>query len=355
MTETKKSFYKCDECSYICSSLSYWKEHTATAKHKRNTSKQALEHIQVTEKTDFSTKSMIYTCEKCNLSCVKLCQWNRHIATDKHKIQTNNDLYKCEKCNKKYKKLSFLQTHQEKCVPIVETEKVSFKTITKNNGYNNNDELINKLIQENQEMRNFFAQQNQELIKAMMEMSKTNPNIVNNTQNNNIQNRFNISVFLNERCKDAMNFSEFLDSIEVTREDLENNARLGFVNGMSKIIIDNLKKTDLFERSIHCTDFKRETIYIKDDNEWTKQEDQTKLNKAITNVSTKSIKTLKNWKDENPDYKDYDSEFYKLAHLIFKNSIGGVEKDTLYPKIIKKIKKEIILDKNIVSNSPVEL
>jgi len=124
---------------------------------------------------------------------------------------------------------------------------------------------------------------------------------------------------------------------------------------MSKIIIDNMKKTDLFERSIHSTDFKRETIYIKDDNEWTKQQDQTKLSNAINNVSTKSIQTLKSWKDENPDYKDYDSDFYKLAHLMLKNSVGGVEKNILYPKIIKKIKKEIILDKNIVSNSPVEL
>ena len=148
---------------------------------------------------------------------------------------------------------------------------------------------------------------------------------------------------MNEQCKDAINFSDFIKNIEVSREDLENNAQLGFVNGVSKIIIDSLKQLDKTERPIHCTDVKRETMYIKEDNKWNKEEDTKKLNQAIQTVTNKSIGTLKDWKQENPDYDDGDSEFSNHCIVIQKNSMAGFERDTFYPKVIKAVAKEVTI------------
>ena len=155
--------------------------------------------------------------------------------------------------------------------------------------------------------------------------------------------KFNINVFLNETCKDAMNLSDFVKSIEVSREDLENNAQLGFVGGISKIFMDNLRQLSVNKRPIHCTDLKRETIYIKDDDKWTKEEDYKKLNGAIQTITQKSTRTLLTWKAENPDYKDHDSEFSNLCIVIQRNSMAGYDRDTYYPKVIRAIAKEVTI------------
>jgi hypothetical protein len=131
----------------------------------------------------------------------------------------------------------------------------------------------------------------------------------------------------------------------VSREDLENNAQLGFVNGVSKILIDSLKQLDKSERPIHCTDVKRETMYIKDDDKWSKEEDSSKLNKAIQEVTRKSMGTLMNWKEENPDYKDRDSEFSNRCIVIQQQSMAAHNRDTYYPKVIKALAREVAVDK----------
>ena len=128
-------------------------------------------------------------------------------------------------------------------------------------------------------------------------VGNTTNNITNNNQQNN---QFNINMFLNETFKDAINFSDFIDRIEISHDDLENNAQLGFVNGMTKILMDNLKLLTLHERPIHCTDVKRETLYIKDHNVWDKEQSVEKLENAIQEVSRKSIKSLSQWKKSNP-------------------------------------------------------
>jgi hypothetical protein len=158
-------------------------------------------------------------------------------------------------------------------------------------------------------------------------------------------------MFLNEQCKDAINFSEFIENIEVSHEDLENNARLGFVQGISKIFIDNLKQLGLYERPIHCTDIKRETMYIRDDDKWDKQEDDTKVQTAIRNISYRGMRTLNEWKENNPEYQDINSEFSDKCMLISQNTIAGYNSDTYYPKVVKLISKEVIIDKqDIVKN-----
>jgi hypothetical protein len=190
-----------------------------------------------------------------------------------------------------------------------------------------------------------FQKQSQEFQNQLLEIYKGgNTVITNNTvTNTNNNQKFNINVFLNEQCKDAINFSDFIKNIEVSREDLENNAQLGFVNGISKIIIDNLKQLRVNERPIHCTDLKRETMYIKDDDKWTKEEDYGKLNSAIQTITRKSVVTLLKWKDENPDYQDNDSEFSSRCIVIQQQSVAGYDRDTYYPKVIKAIAKNVTI------------
>jgi hypothetical protein len=215
--------------------------------------------------------------------------------------------------------------------------------------------MISQLMNQNNELKNFIIEQSiehkkdtTEIVNKVIEQTNkvienNKPTVINQTNNQNNNQKFNINVFLNEQCKDAMNFSDFIKGIEVSREDLENNAQLGFVNGISKIILDNLRQLSINERPIHCTDIKRETMYIKDDDKWTKETGPAKLNTAILTISQKSTRTLLDWKKENPDYQDHDSEFCTRCIVIQRNSMAGFDRDTYYPKVIRAIAKEVTL------------
>ncbi len=172
----------------------------------------------------------------------------------------------------------------------------------------------------------------------------TQPTITNTITHNNNK-AFNVHLYLNDQCKDAINFSDFVKSIEVSHDDLENNAQLGFVNGVSKIIIDRLRTMSKTERPIHCTDVKRETMYIKDDDKWNKEEDSTKLNKAIQTVTVKSVGKLTEWKQENPDYEDMDSAFSNRCITIQQQSMAGHNREVYYPKVIHAIAREVMVGK----------
>jgi hypothetical protein len=182
--------------------------------------------------------------------------------------------------------------------------------------------------------------QNNESMNKIIETCKPVNNTINQTNN-----KFNINVFLNETCKNAMNFSDFVNNIQISYEDLENNAKLGFVNGISKIFLDNLNQLDISERPIHCTDVKRETMYIRDDNTWKKQTDDQILQKAIQAVSYKSMGKLAKWKEENPDYKDADSEFSQRCLTIQKHTLAGSERGVYYPKVIHALARETVVEK----------
>ena len=198
----------------------------------------------------------------------------------------------------------------------------------------NYKEMIIELVKENKRKEQVMNEMIENL--KMTANNTTNNNITNNTMNNNI----NINMFLNEKCKDAINFSDFIDRIEITNDDLENNAQLGFVNGISKILMDNLRTLDLYERPIHCTDVKREILYIKDQDMWEKEESSDKLNGAIKEVSRKSIGSLLKWKKENPEYEDMDSDFSNKCIVIQQQSSAGLNSDNLYPKVITNLAKE---------------
>jgi hypothetical protein len=197
-------------------------------------------------------------------------------------------------------------------------------------------DILAEVLKSNIELQ----KQNIELQKQMLEICNKPNTTINNTTNNTNTQKFNINVFLNETCKDAINFSDFVKNIQISYKDLENNAQLGFVGGISKIFIDNLKQLDVTERPIHCTDVKRETIYIRDENTWTKQPDDEKLQKAIQTVSYRSMGKLAEWKQENPDYKDCNSEFSQKCIDIHRNTLAGSDRQVYYPKVIHAVARE---------------
>ena len=276
-----------------------------------------------------------FYCEKCDYSCNKKSDLNKHNNSIKHnatqcyKNATQNS-HLCN-CGKFYKHSSSFYRHKKQCPfisndPSIEYSKEELKT----------DELDYKQLL----MRAMTQlEKKDEMMNSIIEkIGNTTNNTTNNTINNN--QKVKINFFLNEQCKNAINFSDFIERIEVSHDDLENNAQLGFVNGMTKIIMDNLSQLNLHERPIHCTDAKRETVYIKDSDKWEKDETNKKLNTAIQEVSRKSVGSLLEWKQTNPEYDNLDSEFSQKCIYIQQQSIAGTNKDNYYNKIIHNIAKE---------------
>jgi hypothetical protein len=280
-----------------------------------------------------------FYCESCDFHANKLCRWNEHILTKKHSNKSQQKFppaeFYCEKCDVKCSHLSIFNRHKKTKKHIKTPEGANFSAQSK---------TVEILLKENIDLRNFIIEQsktNSDLVSKALESQK--PTVVNQTNNNN--QKFNINLFLNETCKDAINFSDFVKNIQISYEDLENNAQLGFVNGISKIFLDNLKQLDVNERPIHCTDVKRETMYIKDENTWTKQPDDEKLQKAIQTVSYRSMGKLAEWKQENPEYKDCNSEFSQKCLDIQRQTLAGSERGVYYPKVIHALARETIVDK----------
>ena len=352
--------FNCNNCHYICNHISNFNKHLLTKKHLIN-----CEEINCDEKSQSiqNPKSIQnYNCDYCNFFTKKPSAFNKHINTLKHKEKINPIVeienlpkYNCKHCEKEYNKKNSCTKHEKNCIlqnfVIENTEPVSN---IQELSYSN---IINRLIQENQELRSFMTEQTQamteqnnnlteqskEFMKTIVDLSKNNNSTTVNGNVNN--NKFNINLFLNEKCKDAMNFADFIKNIEVSHEDLENNAQLGFANGISKIIMDNLKQLSICDRPIHCSDVKRETMYIKDDDKWEKEEDTKKLTNAIQNVSQKSVASLMEWQETNPEFEDMDSDFSNKFLTMMQQSMAGNKRDALYPKVIRTLAKETIIEK----------
>ena len=278
-----------------------------------------------------------FLCEVCDFKCSKQSNYDAHLLTAKHQNRTflnekppKNAGFVCE-CGKTYKVRNSLWYHKKKCT--------SKNVITVIDIDTPSEPTIEYLLKENLEMKRDnldMKKDNLEMKQMMMEMMGKMGNTTNNTMNN----QFNINMFLNETCKNAMNLSDFIERIEISHDDLENNAQLGFVNGITKILMDNLKLLTVQERPIHCTDVKRETLYVKDKDVWDKAHSNEKLENAIQEVSRKSLKSLIDWKKTNPDYDNLDSEFSKKSIHMQQNSTALCKKESFYPKIIHNLAKE---------------
>jgi hypothetical protein len=280
-----------------------------------------------------------FECKLCDFICYNKKDYKRHLDTRKHTIthSTNENnpkipIYACDICANIYKHSSSLCKHKKQCKPVVVIATPS------PNETQSLFELMKELVKSNQEIQ-----------KQMIELCKNGihntTNTITNTNSNNKS--FNLNLFLNETCKNAINFKEFVENIEVSREDLTNTGQVGFVSGISKILIDHLKELGIHERPIHCTDLKRDIVYIKDNNEWNKEENDLKIRSAIQEVSRKSMGTLYEWKQNNPEYVDVNSKFSNECITMQRNSVAGYERDTLFPRVCKELSRAVTVSKDV--------
>ena len=303
-----------------------------------------------TQKSQKSPK--YFSCEKCHYITCKKSDYDKHLLTAKHqnvyKLFTNvaanspnvaESEYLCE-CGKKYSHRQSLYVHKKKC-NYEQTNTINSDVNNTNNNTNNDNKLVDYLMKENTELKHM-------IIDVCKNINSTqNNNSFNNTNSHN--KTFNLQFFLNETCKDAMNIMDFVESVKLKLTDLEKLGEIGYVDGISNIIVENLNALDETKRPVHCTDTKREVLYIKDDNKWEKEdEDNNKMRKVIKKIAYKNQRLLPEFKKEHPDYNKYHSKYSDQYNKLVVESMGGsgnndIEKED---KIIRKISKEVTINKS---------
>ena len=304
LTEKVANFFECSICDYNTSRKSSYTKHILSSKHLKLTN---------------VNKTLTENCEKV----------------------ANEVIFTCQKCCKIYKSRVGLWKHKKIC-----TEENSDTNI--NNPLELTQETILAILKQNSEFQQMLLEQS----KTMMELAK-NSSITNNNTNNSHNKTFNLNLFLNETCKNAMNINDFVDSLQLQLSDLEKVGEVGYIEGISNIIIKNLNAMDVTLRPVHCTDKKRETMYIKDEDKWEKEDvNKVKMHKMVRKVANKNIHLIQDFKDKYPDCIRSSSRHSDKYNKIIVESMGGTG-DNEYEKeekIIKKIAKEVVIDKECSSN-----
>ena len=337
-----------------------------------------------------------YYCINCDFVTCKKTDYTIHLSTDKHKLSLGGTLeeiegktkktkktnYACECiCGNKYTSQSGRWKHRKKCSLYKDYTILHNKTASENKdedydgdtSYDAIDyELCQELSDENikavvskknniQELTSLvltLVQQNKDLTNQIIELSKSHNTSVNNgtinnmnASTNNSHNKFNLNVFLNETCKDALNMSDFIESLQITVNDLEETGRLGYASGISRIFINGLKNLQENFRPIHCSDLKREVLYIKNNNEWVKDtEDNKYITLAIKEITSKNIKQIFEWQKLHPEYNNPESKQNDKYQHILMNAMSGSSKEEAnnnYSKIIKNLAKEVVISKQL--------
>ena len=291
-----------------------------------------------------------FYCDICHYGTSKKSSYTDHLNSLKHnksmnvKQNSNENLPKicsefiCKNCNRQYKDNSGLWRHKKKCI-INNNINNDIDNDIKNNDTTNKDDLINYLMKENQEFKNL-------ILEIVKKDTYNNNNINNHTNSHN--KTFNLQFFLNETCKDAMNIMDFVDSIKLQLTDLERVGKIGYVEGISDIIVKNLNSLDESKRPVHCTDTKREVMYVKDENKWEKEnENKQKIRKAIKCIAHKNSKLLNDFRDKHPDCIKSNSRFSDQYNKLVVEALGGKGDNDLEKedKIIRNISKEVTIDK----------
>ena len=288
-----------------------------------------------------------YFCKICNYNTIRKSQYDRHISTRKHLSTTKYieaelkkseaKKFRCE-CGKEYPYRSSLYNHKKKC---------NFNELDigkENQILKTDDEILDykdmfmTIMNENKELRDMLISQHNQISELIPKVGN------NNNSNNTIHNKqkFNVNVFLNEQCKDALTMKQFIEDIKISLEDLFITKNKGITEGVSNIFIKNMNKLSLHERPIHCTDVKRETVYIKsegDDGEeakWEKDKEQEKLKEAINEMTYVQSKNLKLYTDKNPDWMDKEHKQDEYMIMV-KNSMDDIKKDNRVGKVVKKV------------------
>jgi hypothetical protein len=291
-----------------------------------------------------------FCCASCDYTTLRKSDYTKHLATGKHENNTNASemldntskkssklaiKFKCN-CGKTYQHDSSYYRHKKKCTTPI------YQETNENKMFELTQETIMQILKQNSEFQHLLLEQN----KTIIELSKNN-SITNNTNNTNSHNKtFNLQFFLNETCKNAMNITDFVDSLQLQLSDLEKVGEIGYVEGISNIIIKNLNALDVTLRPVHCTDKKRETMYIKDEDKWEKEdENKAKMHKMVKKVSNKNIQLISEFKELHPEWKKCSSKYADQFNTIVIESMGGAgdndfEKEE---KIIKKVAKEVLI------------
>ena len=304
-----------------------------------------------------------FKCIKCNFICSKHSNYKQHLLTAKHRKNVNETtepfenatniqrVFMCNTCNIQFKSRTSLWRHKKSC-SLLEGSNMELSTSNQDDDTDNKDLLILELLKQNSEfqklmtketseLRNIITEQNQK----MMEMAG---NMGNNNNNINSNNKFNLNVFLNEKCKDAMSLTDFVKSLEITMDDFIQTGELGFVDGLSRVMIERINDMDLYNRPIHCTDLKRETLYIKDAEKWEKDANKEQLRKAVKGVAYKNDRMRPIWYSETPEVDILGSANCDKFLKYSQSALGGCGKEetkSFEDKIMKNIMKQVTIDK----------
>jgi len=351
--EKKGEKYFCNICYYKTSDKTKFARHNTTQKHLRMT--QELQMDAKKEEHQNQSEDILNN-EK-----------REYFNNNKHDYNDYNKKYKCI-CGKEYKFRQGLWKHQIQCMLNNEDEKYNkeldeFKDDIVNKIYQEiikqKDEIINTqytminkqndMLKEKTEIINEHKQVLDLTKKLVYQTTTNNSHNTNSYNTNNIHNNFNLQCFLNVQCKDALNISDFIDSLEVTLQDLEETGRIGYVEGVSKVFNRGLDDLDVSKRPIHCSDLKREILYVKDKNVWEKEEDNnSKIKQIIKSITSKNIKQIFEWQKMNPDYNDSTTKTNdRYLNIVYNSMSGTTEEETQknYEKIISKIAKKTVIQK----------
>jgi hypothetical protein len=371
--KNEKKVISCEVCHVKFNTEKLLEDHNGTKKHKNKMNNTTVESYAGS-----------FCCKYCHFKCSKQSDYERHILTRKHKNRTNSNnieqdftpptIFTCKNCNKEYKARTSLWYHEKKCKTSLFIKKDNTITMENNNGNNNgnnnennkliddvlpsdnnititsemfmalikNSEEMMKVIKEQQEQ---IKEQQEQIITIIPKIGNTTNNNNNNTTNNNTTNNFNLNVFLNEHCKDALNMSDFIDSLKITLEDLLFSKTNGISRGITDVMIKGLKELDIHKRPIHCTDIKREIMYIKDEDKWSKDDNHDMIKNTIVKIADKERTALQQWALDNPHWME--TERKQLDYLTMVRSIcEPIENyDNYEKKILKNLGKEIQIDK----------
>lgn len=310
-----KKMYSCEPCNYHSINKCNYAMHILTKKHLLN---ETLDDNICLEK---------YACIICNYETYRLNDYNKHLLTKKHSI-----------CQMEMENQSSVKEESDKIV----VDKTIFIEIMKNNT----------------EFKELITEQNKTIMEQNTKINKILENGVGNTINTHFNNSktFNLHLFLNEQCKDAINIIDFINSLHFNAGSVEYTGKHGYVEGMTKLIMDGLKELDIYKRPIHCTDLKRDVLYIKDENKWEKDNDEKIIfNKALNEVVRKNMQQIRKWREENPRCEVMETKEYEFHFILMQQCIGGGtgHQEMNNKKILKNIAKYVLVDKSIV-NEPNE-
>ena len=349
LKKTPENFI-CDICLFNCSKESEWVRHISTAKHKKRA------------KINFTPDIIhsVLTCDDCDFQCCKESDWKRHIMTNKHKKRQDMKIpemkedacdFACDNCNNIYNSTTSLLFHRQKCVNQDNQENLDNQD--KKTEEPSLASMFLEMMKQNEEFKQLLIEQNkqnQELQKQVVEIAsnQSTTNNINYNNNNTTNNKFNLQIFLNETCKDAMNIQEFIDYVTVQHSDFENFGKYGYVEALTRIFLRNLMELEVHRRPIHCSDSKREVLYVKDNNVWVSDVTREKLIRTIKYIANKNVKQIPGWMDKNPDSKNTQTKLHDkyMRMLCFSMGAKTEEEDQeYYKKIIRNVAKEVCIDK----------